>query len=229
MPRRPRHYLPGLPYHVVQRGNNKNPCFFDSDDYALYLNLWMAIVRRYGVDVHAYCLMTNHIHFLLTPHSATAISDTMRVVGSSYAQYINKKYERTGTLWEGRHHASLVQSNRYLLTCYRYIELNPVRAKMVEVPRQYAWSSHAANTRGELSWLTPHSVYLALGIDKSQRASNYRKQFSTELHADELSLFRKAARYCLPAGDDAFRQEISAKFGITFGQDRPGRPGLVKK
>lgn len=125
MPRRARMYLAGLPYHVVQRGNNREACFIETENYQFYLELWKELSVRYGVAVHAYCLMTNHVHFLATPDDEVAISRTMKVVGSRYAQYVNKKYRRTGTLWEGRHRASLVQSERYLLTCMRYIECNP--------------------------------------------------------------------------------------------------------
>ncbi len=110
-------YIAGLPYHIVQRGNNREACFIEPENYRFYLELWEECAGHYGVIVHAYCLMTNHIHFLATPKTRTALSDTSRVVGSRYAQYINKTYRRTGTLWEGRHRSSLVQSDRYLLTC----------------------------------------------------------------------------------------------------------------
>lgn len=126
MPRRPRNYLPGFPHHVVQRGNNRETCFIASENDQFHLDLWKALSRRHGVAVHADRLMTNHIHFLVTPESKASISSTLKVAASRYAQYINKKYHRTGTLWEGRHRSSLVQSERYLLTCTRYIELNPV-------------------------------------------------------------------------------------------------------
>ena len=141
MPRRARMYIPELPYHIVQRGNNREPCFIEPENYHFYLELWKTLSKRYGVSIHAYCLMTNHIHFLVTPESETSISTTMKVVGSRYAQYINLKYKRTGTLWEGRHRSSLVQTEKYFLTCMRYIELNPVRAGMVLRPEEYKWSS----------------------------------------------------------------------------------------
>ena len=134
MPRRARMYIAGMPYHVVQRGNNREVCFLEPDNYQFYLELWQALSKRYGVAVHAYCLMTNHIHFLATPMDEMALSNAMKVVGSRYAQYVNKAYKRTGTMWEGRHRSSLVQSEKYLLTCSRYIELNPVRAGMVQRP-----------------------------------------------------------------------------------------------
>ncbi len=112
MPRRARKYLPGLPYHIVQRGNNREACFIEPENYQYYLELWQEISQRYDLAVHAYCLMTNHIHFMATPSLTGSLPNTMKVVGSRYAQYINRKYRRTGTLWEGRHRSSLVQSDR---------------------------------------------------------------------------------------------------------------------
>lgn len=141
MPRRARSYVSGLPYRVVQRGNNREVCFIEPENYQFYLELWRQSARRYGVQVHAFCLMTNHIHVLATPEQVSSLSNAMSVVGSRYAQYANFKYRRTGTLWEGRHRSGLVQTETYLLTCCRYIELNPVRAGMVGRPEEYRWSS----------------------------------------------------------------------------------------
>ena len=224
MPRRARHYVPGLPYHIVQRGNNRKACFFESENYRFYLELWQEISERYGVAVHAYCLMTNHIHFLCTPERASSISDTMKVVGSRYAQYINRRYQRTGTLWEGRHRASLVQSDRYFLTCSCYIELNPVRAGMVEHPEKYLWSSYTANARGDRCWLTPHHDYLILGQDINERKFAYREIVRHRLSEDDLQLIRSATHYCQPVGDIRFRTQVKEKYGIVIGQMRRGRP-----
>lgn len=229
MPRRTRHYVPGLPYHVVQRGNNREACFIEPEDHQFYLELWQEVSNRYGVAVHAYCLMTNHIHVLCTPEQAPSISDTMKVVGSRYAQYINRKYQRTGTLWEGRHRASLVQCEKYLLMCSRYIELNPVRAGMVERPEEYRWSSYGANAWGDSSWLTPHGDYLLLGQDASERAFAYREIFRHQLSDEDLHLIRRAAHYCQPVGDDRFRAQIEEKYGIVLGQMRRGRPCKTEK
>ena len=228
MPRRTRMYLPGLPYHVVQRGNNREPCFIETENYQFYLELWESLSRRYGVSVHGYCLMTNHIHFLVTPNKKLSISNTMKVVGSRYAQYINKKYRRTGTLWEGRHRSSLVQSNRYLLTCMRYIELNPVRSGMVERPEEYLWSSYGTNAWGDCSWLTPHAEYLVLGKDPVERQRAYRDLFRFQVDKKDIHLIRKATHYCQPVGSDRFRQIIEEKYGIKLGQMQRGRPSREK-
>jgi putative transposase len=218
-------YFPGLPYHLVQRGNNREACFIEAENYQYYLELWKEVARRYGVAVHAYCLMTNHVHFLATPRSPTAISNTLKVVGSRYALYVNRRYSRTGTLWEGRHRASLVQSERYLLTCQRYIELNPVRAGMVERPEEYRWSSYGANAWGDVSWLTPHDEYRRLDTCCETRCAAYRELFRHQLSEVDLHAIRRAAHYCQPVGDDRFRQQIEAKYGIRLGQMKRGRPG----
>lgn len=224
MPRRSRLYLPELPYHVVQRGNNREACFIEPENYQFYLVLWEELSRRYGLTVHAYCLMTNHIHFLVTPENESAVSNVMKVVGSRYAQYINKKYRRTGTLWEGRHRSSLVQSERYLLTCMRYIELNPVRADMVRRPEEYRWSSYGVHAWNDRSWLPPYREYERLGSNPAERGFAYRELFKIQLSEEDLHLVRRAAHYCQPVGDDRFRQQIEQRYGIKLGQMERGRP-----
>jgi len=228
MPRRARNYIPGLPYHIVQRGNNREACFIEPENYQYYLELWRQLSRRYGAKVHAYCLMTNHVHILATPETKKALSDAMKVVGSRYAQYMNLKYKRTGTLWEGRHRSSLVQSEKYLLSCYRYIELNPVRAGMVLRPEEYRWSSYGVNAWCDEDWLTPHEEYLRLGNNPNARAHAYRELFRVQLSEQDLHLFRKAAHYSHPVGDDRFKAQIEAKYGIVLGNMRRGRPGNKK-
>jgi putative transposase len=148
MPRLPRYVLPGQPQHVIQRGNNRSPLFNVEADYACFLHYMQDACRRHGCHVHAYVLMTNHIHLLITPESKDGLSKVMQSVGRRYVQYFNTSYQRTGTLWEGRYKATIVDSESYLLTCYRYIELNPVRAKLVGHPAEYRWSSYHANALG---------------------------------------------------------------------------------
>jgi putative transposase len=224
MPRRARIYIPGLPYHVVQRGNNREACFIEPDNYQFYLDLWRELSIHYHCRVHAYCLMTNHVHFLVTPESRTAISDTMKVVGSRYAAHINRRYGRTGTLWEGRHRSSLVHSERYLLTCMRYIELNPVRAGMVDRPEAWRWSSYGSNAYGHTGWLRRHEQYMALGASREDRCLAYRELFRAHLDGQEIHLIRRAIYYCQPVGDDRFRQQIERRYGVRLGQMRRGRP-----
>lgn len=224
MPRRRRQYIPGYAYHVVQRGNNRQACFRHPDDFQAYLALWRAKSRWYGVDVHAYCLMTNHVHFVVTGQEADAISNVMKVVGSCYAGYVNRRYQRTGSLWEGRHRSSLIDSDRYLLSCYRYVEFNPVRAGMVRRPGDYPWSSYPANATGAMSWLVPHASYLALGADAEVRAKTYRRLCAVLLPADDLAFIRCATFYSQPVGDDAFVEVMAERFGLARGYRQRGRP-----
>ena len=224
MPRRARMYIGGRPYHIVQRGNNREACFIEEENYQFYLELWERLSQRYGVSVHAYCLMTNHIHFLVTPETETSVSNTMKVVGSRYAQYINLKYGRTGTLWEGRHRASLIQDERYMLTCYRYIELNPVRAGMVTQPEEYCWSSYGVNAWGDKHWLTPHTEYQRLGKTTEEQCHAYRELFRYHLSDADIHGIRQAAHYCQPIGDDRFCEQIQLKYGIKLGKTQRGRP-----
>lgn len=211
----------------MQRGNNREACFIEEENYQYYLELWEEVSRKKGVAVHAYCLMTNHILFLVTPQEKTSISETMRIVGSRYAQYINKKYKRTGTLWEGRHSSSLVQAERYLMACYRYIELNPVRANMVRRPEEYRWSSYGVNAWGDTHWLIPHQEYTRLGQSREQQCYAYRELFRHQITEQDLHLFRKAAHYSQPIGVDLFRKQIEKKYRIKLGRLRRGRPQQV--
>ena len=224
MPRRKRMYLPGYPYHIVQRGNNREACFVEPENYRFYLELWKECIKRYGVDVHAYCLMTNHIHFLVTPAEPDSISRAMQVVGSRYGYYFNKMYKRSGTVWEGRHKSSLVQSDRYLLTCYRYIEMNPVVAGMVNKPEQYRWSSYLVNAWAGKSLITHHEEYLKLGNNTEDRCHAYRELFRCRIPDQDVHMIKKACEYCYPVGDDRFRSQIEKQYGVNSGQDSRGRP-----
>ncbi len=145
MPKKPRMYQPDVPCHVIQRGNNREACFYSDRDYQFYLDCLEDASHRHGVRVHAYVLMTNHVHILMAPGRKNSIGLTMQSIGRRYVQFINKAYQRTGTLWESRYKASLVDKDRYLLTCMRYIELNPVRANMIAHPGEYKWSSYRSN------------------------------------------------------------------------------------
>ncbi len=233
MPRRTRMYLPGYPYHMVQRGNNREACFLELENYQYYLELWKECSRRYGVQVHAYCLMTNHVHFLVTPEGKDSISRASRDIGSRYGYYFNKTYKRTGTLWEGRHKSSLVQSERYLLACTRYIEMNPVEAGMVRKPQEYRWSSYLANAWGKRSRIVPHVEYLNLGPTQESRCRAYRELFKTQISNEDIHLIERASEYCQPVGDDKFRKMIEDRYGFKLGQLKRGRPrketGLIKE
>ena len=148
----------------------------------------------------------------------------MKSIGSRYAQYINKKYKRTGTLWEGRHKSSLIQSERYLLTCYRYIELNPVRGGMVEWPEEYKWSSYGVNAWGDASWLRAHHEYVCLGNVEVTRTKAYRQLCRYQLSNADIDNVRKSTHYCQPLGDGRFVDFIAQKYGVQAGRMQRGRP-----
>jgi putative transposase len=163
MPRKPRFYLPGVPAHVIQRGNARQAVFFAAEDYESYRRWLAAAAARHGCAIHAYVLMTNHVHLLLTPADPDSISRLMQMLGRHYVTYINRTYGRSGTLWEGRHKGCVISSDAYLLTCMRYIELNPVRAHMATAPGDYRWSSYRSNAFGEIDdTLIAHSSYIEL-------------------------------------------------------------------
>lgn len=229
MPRRPRNYLPGYTYHLVQRGVNRSRTFFRPDDYRIYLNLWSRFASKYRLDVHAYCLMSNHVHFLVTPREERSISSATRDVGANYTSYINIRYERTGTLWEGRHRSSLIDSEQYVLSCYRYIELNPVRAGMVSAPADYPWSSYQLNTRQTDSWLIAHPEFVALAKDPSKRIQDYKALFLAEAAEDETVRDETqeitTSVFCnRPLADDEFLSSLESKFQVVLKTRQIGRP-----
>lgn len=225
MPRRARRRLAGFPLHIIQRGNNRTPCFFAEGDYSLYLYHLEKLAGEFGCAVHAYVLMTNHVHLLLTPDRPEGPSLLMKHLGQRYVQYVNRRYRRSGTLWEGRFRSSLIQEQGYLLRCYRYIELNPVRAGMVRHPRDYRWSSYRANgERGTSRLITPHEVYLMLGRREEERHAVYRSLFGSELAPQEVEEIRSAVSGGFALGNERFKAEMSAALGRRVKRGVPGRP-----
>lgn len=214
MPRRPRAHLDGVPLHIVQRGHNREPCFFAEEDYHWYLHWLGRALADADCALHAYALMTNHVHLLLTPARATAVSGIIIVLGRRYVQYVNKTYRRTGTLWDSRYKSSLVQAETYLLACQRYIELNPVRAAMVDYPAHYRWTSYRANALGrEDALLTPHPLYLALGADAARRQAAYRALSGAQLDAEAVTDLRLALNQNPPIGDSRFLAKVARALG----------------
>jgi len=223
MPRKPRFNLIGVPQHVIQRGNNREPCFFAESDYYRYLDDLKTAANKFDCRVHAYVLMTNHVHMLITPMAEHAVSEMMQSLGRRYVRYINKEYNRTGTLWEGRFKSSLVDSERYLLTCMQYIEMNPVRANMVEHPAEYLWSSYQCNAQGSKSeLLEAHPVYAALGDSMDIRNRAYRELLSQQLGMDEINDIREALNHELVLGRSYFKEKIEQ---ITRRQTQMGQSG----
>lgn len=225
MPRRARVLMPGVPLHLIQRGNNRSVCFFSEDDYLFYLELLAVQANKNACEIHAWCLMTNHVHLLISPHEKNSASSLMKGIGQRYVQYINRTYGRSGTLWEGRFRSCLVQSDSYVLACYRYIEMNPVRAKMVTHPAEYRWSSYRANAQSEFSHLiTPHAQYLSLGDTHISTAEVYRELFRSELEIGMVDQIRAATNGNYVLGGSRFAAEIEAMIGRRVRRGCPGRP-----
>lgn len=225
MPRRLRIYVPGVPIHLVQRGHNRGACFFTDEDFLVYREWLGEALKQTGCAVHAYVLMTNHVHLLLTPPSAQAVAHLVMSLGRRYVQYINKTYHRTGTLWDSRYKSSLVHAEDYQLLCQRYIELNPVRAGMTDDPACYRWSSYRSNGLGQTdALLTPHDLYLALDHDAQQRQAAYRALFRSELDHEALADIRLALNQGQPLGKGRFLDQIENMLGRRCEVRPRGRP-----
>lgn len=225
MPRKRRFYQPGVPVHVFQRGHNRGPVFFDDQDYLAYLRFLKASADALGCLIHAYVLMTNHVHLLVTPRAANDISLLFQGIGRHFVPYINKTYQRRGSLWEGRHKGHILESENYFLICMRYIEMNPVRAGMVEHPAQYRWSSYAANARGiDNAIIQPHELYLSLGKTPEARQAAYQGLFEMTINLDELELICASLHSGTPLGNDRFKRRIESAVGGAVGFSKRGRP-----
>lgn len=217
--------LSGVPVHLIQRGNNRSPCFVTPEDRSFYLFHLSRALGRFGCELHAYCLMTNHVHLLLTPKTLESCALLMKHMGQLHSQYFNRLYKRTGSLWEGRFRSCIVQSERYLLTCYCYIELNPVRAGLVAQPVDYPWSSHGENLAGCPSGLlTPHPEYIALGAGVEERRCAYASLIASQLDAGLIEQIRAATNGGYALGDPQFRKSMSSMLGRRVEKGSPGRP-----
>ena len=221
MARQPRLDLPGIPQHIVQRGNNRLPCFLDDADRHRYLHLLGEALLDARCALHAYVLMDNHVHLLVTPGEAGAISKLMQKLGRGYVGQFNARHRRTGTLWEGRYKACLVDTEAYVLRCYRYIDLNPVRARMTDDATRYPWSSASNHCGlGQLAWLTPHPAYTALATTPLARAEAYRQLLRETLSDNDLAAIRIYLQQQRALGHDDFRAMVEAKT-LRFAGIRP--------
>ena len=233
MARLPRYVIPGQPQHIIQRGNNRQVIFAAEADYQFFRDALVEAADKHGLAIHAYVWMTNHVHLLATPGFADSISRTFQSVGRRYVQYFNYTYKRSGTLWEGRYRATVVDSERYLLTLMRYIELNPVRAGMVALPQDYPWSSYRRNAMGEggpnAYWLSSHEEYSRLGRDGADRHITYQALFATSIGQGDLAEIRDCTHKGWALGGERFRAEIEAlgqRQAASKGVGRP-RKGII--
>ncbi|MBN1006961.1 transposase [Amphritea pacifica] len=228
MPRKPRFYLPEVPVHIVQRGHSRDPVFFENQDYATYAYWHKESSKKYFVSIHAFVMMTNHIHLLVTPSEAESISLFMQFIGRRFVPYINHKYGRSGSIWEGRYKACLVQDDAYLLTVMRYIELNSVRAGMVELPGHYRWSSFSHNSGiKNIEFLRPHPSYVALGKNQQERHQMYQELFKGYIDEGAMKRIREAWQTGTPLGNDMFRDKVERQLQCKVGQARRGRPKIT--
>ena len=228
MARMPRFNVPGVAQHVIQRGNNRQVCFACEGDMAAYAAWLKEYADKFGVAVHAWVFMTNHVHLLMTPNeTGDGVSKLMQALGRRYVQYFNYQYKRSGTLWEGRFKSCLVQDEHYLLLCYRYIELNPVRAGMVATPGEYVWSSYQCNAEGKpMQLCTPHAQYLALDPNDEVRQDVYKKLFLGHIDSSQIHQVRKTTNQGMALGNEGFQIEIER---LTKRRSRPLNPGRPRK
>lgn len=223
MARLPRICPPGIPVHLIQRGNNRQVCFAAAEDFAAYANWLHESSVKYGVAIHAWVFMTNHVHILATPQAHDSISRMMQVVGRHYVRYFNRTHNRTGTLWEGRFKSCVVDAENYVLSCQRYIELNPVRANMVSDPSDYLWSSYRSNGLGKPAELwTPHEVYLSMGKSDQARIQAYQALFNTHIEGGVLRNIRESVNKGLALGNQRFKDEVEQRTGRRVTPEKPG-------
>lgn len=217
--------LAGVAQHVIQRGNDRQPCFFAEGDYVRYLQDLRHSALRFDCRIHAYVLMTNHVHLLVTPRLAGAVGRMMQTLGRHYVRYFNDSRGRSGTLWEGRFKACLVDSDGYLLECYRYLELNPVRAGIARLPQDYRWSSFGFNGLGlNDPLITPHPVYEAIAREPAQRCALYRRLVAQGIEDDRAQAIRLYTQQQRALGSTSFQQRIESQLQRRAGLGRPGRP-----
>jgi putative transposase len=225
MARLPRFFAPGYPQHVILRGNNREPIFAADQDYAKLRECLREAAAAHELAIHAYVFMTNHVHLLVLPGTQSSLGKSMQSLGRKYVQYFNYAYRRSGTLWEGRYKATVIDAETYMLTCMRYIELNPVRAGMVEHPRDYRWSSYAAHAEGAADeLLTEDRLYRRLGATAEARQAAYRQLFRAQLSKPDLSAIRDATNKAWALGNERFRARIEALSGRRAAPLAKGRP-----
>ena len=229
MARLPRLTAPGFPHHIIQRGNNRQAIFMDAADFEFMLDLLTEQSKKFQVAVHAYVLMTNHFHLLATPDTVDGLPLMMQSVGRSYVRYFNHRHGRTGTLWEGRYRSTIVQSERYLLACMAYIDLNPVRAGMVAQPADYPWSSHAHSLgRRSDKLITPHALYWALGNTPFAREAAYAALVQAGIAGQDQKALTESVHAGWALGEPDFIAALQERTERRVSKGRAGRPPVVQ-
>lgn len=225
MARLPRLTLPGYPHHIIQRGNNRQPIFAGTPDYETLLGLLAEYARKFQVAIHAYVLMSNHLHLLATPASAEGVPQMMQALGRSYVRYFNARQARTGTLWEGRYKSTLIQAERHLLACMVYIDLNPVRAGLVSNPADYPWSSHPHYIgRRSDRLVTPHPLYWELGNTPFARDAAYAELVRSGIGSEQQRALTEATFHGWALGEADYVADLQRRTERRVSKGRPGRP-----
>ncbi|MDY6874279.1 MAG: transposase [Chloroflexota bacterium] len=226
MPRKARILVPETPHHIRHRGHNRQTVFSQDEDYQYYLENLFNLKKEFDCRVYAWCLMTNHVHLILQPGSDTeGLSQLMKRLAGRQTRYVNRLEQRTGSLWEGRFKSSPIETDAYLLACCRYIELNPIRARMVARPEDYKWSSYRMKTGlQEPRGLDLDVCYLGLGRTQSERESRYKAWVQADVPEAEVRHIREALQYGHPTGSERFRDEIAKRLGIRLALNKRGRP-----
>ncbi|WP_341907700.1 transposase [Polaromonas sp. YR568] len=229
MARLPRLSLPGYPHHVIQRGNNQQPIFSGTQDFEFFLALLQENARKFDVAVHAYVLMRNHFHLLLTPPTADALPRFMQSVGRRYVRYFNDTQQRSGTLWEGRYRSSPMQADPYLLACMVYLDLNPVRAGLVAEAADYPWSSHGHYTGLRVDKLvTPHPLFWSLANTPFARETAYARLVRAGVSPDLQVVLTESALTGWALGSEDFVADLQRSTPRRVSKERPGRPARPK-
>jgi len=231
MPRVARGIISGTPYHIIHRGNNRQRIFFYDNDYRYLLSLVGEAKEKYACKLYSYAIMPNHVHFILeSPQISENLAKYIKLLAQKYSQYINKKYKRTGSLWEGKFRSLPISTDNYLLACSRYVEMNPVRANIVKDPGDYAWSSHRykAGYKYGIALIDQDPLYMSLGKDIEERQKNYRKLFKESMVQCELDSIRAAINKGGVFGNAQFKGEIETFLGRKLDIRGRGRPKIEK-
>src|SRR5450759_1226382 len=230
MARLPRLTLPGYPHHIIQRGNNRQAIFAQTADYQTLLGLLDEYARKFEVAIHAYVLMSNHFHLLATPQTADGLPQMMQAVGRRYVRYFNDAQKRSGTLWEGRYKSTLIQSDRYLLACMAYIDLNPVRAALVAQAGDYPWSSYGHYSGRRIDKLiTPHALVWELGNTPFAREAAYAELVQSGVNPLQQAALTDATLRGWALGEADFVADLQKRTQRRVARISSGRPVSVEK
>ncbi len=221
--------LPNYPHHVVQRRHNRQVVFAEPADFEYYLETLVKFKAEYAIQVYGFCLMTNHVHLVLQPGEQVAgLGQLMKRLAGRQTRYMNRQEHRSGTLWESRYKSSPIQTEAYLLACCRYVELNPVRARMVSRPEDYRWSSYAERVglSEQLTLLDTDPCFEGLGDTPQMRARRYDEFVRSAIPPGEWEMICSALQRGQLTGNERFVDEVATMIGRRIEHRQPGRPRL---